>query len=80
MRSYNDEEENADGAGFTTGLLVGAALGAVIALLYAPKSGEQTRQQLKDLADQQKENLKNQWDSTKEAVTGAVDATKEKVD
>lgn len=79
MRSKDKdyEKEDSDGAGFATGLLLGAAIGAVVTLLYAPKSGEQTRQQLKDLADQQKDNLKNQWDLAKEKV---VNTAREAVD
>lgn len=70
MRSNHEdyEREDSDGAGFATGLIVGAAIGAVAAILFAPKSGEETRQHLKDLADQQKDNLKNQWDLAKEKV------------
>jgi gas vesicle protein len=41
---------------FITGLLAGAAIGGVIALLYAPKTGKETRDELKHkLADIQKE-------------------------
>jgi gas vesicle protein len=32
---------------FISGLLAGAVLGGVIALLYAPKSGKETREQIK---------------------------------
>jgi gas vesicle protein len=32
---------------FISGLLVGAAIGGVLALLYAPKSGKETREQVK---------------------------------
>jgi len=41
---------------FITGLLAGAAIGGVIALLYAPKSGKETREDLKlKLQDLEKE-------------------------
>lgn len=41
---------------FITGLLAGAAIGGVIALLYAPKSGKEAREQLKQkLYDLEKE-------------------------
>ena len=41
---------------FLTGLLAGAAIGGVIALLYAPKSGKETREDLKHkLTDLHKE-------------------------
>ena len=35
------------GNSFLTGLLTGAAIGGIIALLYAPKSGKETREQTK---------------------------------
>lgn len=41
---------------FITGLLAGAAIGGVIALLYSPKSGKENREMLKQkLADLEKE-------------------------
>jgi gas vesicle protein len=46
---------------FISGLLAGAAIGGVIALLYAPQSGKETREQIKQkLGDLEKEfdNLK----------------------
>ena len=36
--------------GFGVGLLTGAVIGGVIALLYAPKTGKETRQLIKDKA------------------------------
>jgi len=51
------------GNSFLTGLLAGAAIGGIIALLYAPKSGKETREQIKkkfeDL-EKELENLKDQ--------------------
>jgi len=35
------------GNSFLTGLLTGAAIGGIIALLYAPKSGKETREDIK---------------------------------
>ena len=78
------ENEDNDGAGFITGLFVGAVLGACAALLYAPMSGEETRQGIKDVAEKQKDNLKNQWDQTKEKAmdkaSEIVNTTKDKID
>lgn len=48
----NYEERDGSNGGFALGLLVGATIGALAAMLFAPKSGQQTRQQLKDLASQ----------------------------
>jgi gas vesicle protein len=41
---------------FITGLLAGAAIGGIIAMLYAPQSGKETREQIKQkLGDLEKE-------------------------
>ena len=51
------------GNSFLTGLLTGAAIGGIIALLYAPKSGKETREQLKNKfteLEKELENLKGQ--------------------
>lgn len=78
MEDYEGEESQ--GAGFVTGLFIGAVLGAAAAFLYAPASGDQTRQHIKDLAEQQKESLKNQWDKTKGKAGEIVDRAQGKVD
>ena len=57
-------------AGFCTGLLVGAVIGGVIALLYAPKSGKETRQLIKDKATEV-------VDIVKEETSGVMDTVKE---
>jgi gas vesicle protein len=46
---------------FITGLLAGAAIGGVIALLYAPKSGKETREELK----QKLEDLEKEYENLK---------------
>jgi gas vesicle protein len=46
---------------FITGLIAGAAIGGVIALLYAPKSGKETRDQLK----QKLEDLEKEYENLK---------------
>ncbi|MDY0384618.1 MAG: YtxH domain-containing protein [Geobacter sp.] len=54
--------------------LAGAALGSALALLYAPKSGRETREQIADLADDAVEKIK---EYTKEAQTKLVSAFEE---
>ena len=64
---------------FFVGLLVGGIAGAVVALLYAPQSGEETRVQIKDKAIELKDKTTVVLDETyhkaeeagKEAVTKA---------
>jgi gas vesicle protein len=57
--------------GFGIGLLAGAVIGGVIALLYAPQSGKETRQQIKDKTTEV-------VDAVKDKATKVVDAVKEK--
>lgn len=46
---------NNKSGGFAAGALIGAAVGAVAALLYAPKSGKETREDLKAKANEMKD-------------------------
>ncbi len=55
--------------GFGIGLLAGAVIGGVIALLYAPKTGKETRQLIKD-------KVTEVVDAVKEKTSGAVHAPK----
>ena len=48
--------------GFAAGALLGAAVGAVAALLYAPKSGEETRADLKKKAQDMKDQAQTEAD------------------
>lgn len=61
--------------GFGIGLLAGAAIGGTIALLYAPNTGKETRQIIKDKAidvvDATKERTSDIIDSIKEAASEA---------
>jgi gas vesicle protein len=69
-----------DGFGsFLAGFLIGGIAGAVVALLYAPQSGEETRGQIKDKTIELKDKAAVTLDETyhkaedvgKEAVTKA---------
>jgi gas vesicle protein len=68
--------------GFSIGLLSGAVIGGVIALLFAPKSGKETRQIIKDKAvgivDAVKEKTTEVADEVKDKTTEVVDAVKDK--
>jgi gas vesicle protein len=59
-----------NGIGFGIGLLTGAVIGGVIALLYAPKSGQETRKVIKDIATEV-------LDTAKEKTSEVVDRVKE---
>ena len=55
--------------GFGIGLLSGALIGGIIALLYAPKTGKETRQMIKDKTTEV-------VDAVKEKSSGVVQAIK----
>jgi len=62
---------NKDNAiGFGIGILSGAIIGGVIALLYAPKTGKETRQLIKDKTTEV-------VDVVKEKAIGVYDAVKD---
>ena len=67
---------NKDNAiGFGIGLLTGAVIGGAIALLYAPRSGKETRQIIKDKAmgvvDAVKEKTGEVIDTVEDAASEA---------
>ncbi len=58
--------------GFGVGLLTGAVIGGVIALLYAPKTGKETRQLIKNKATDVVEAVKDKTIGVVDAVRGAA--------
>ncbi len=74
----------ADERGSSTGVLLaflsGAALGAVAALLLAPQSGRESRQQLRGYARRAEDNLRDFAGRAGEAFEEVVDQGKEFVE
>jgi gas vesicle protein len=56
------------GAGFFTGLIVGALIGVVVGFLYAPQSGSETRRVVKEKAATLKEGASTVAGKVKDAV------------
>ncbi len=56
--------------GLSIGLLAGAVAGGVIALLYAPKSGKETRKMIKD-------QTRDVVDTVKEKTSGVIEVFKD---
>lgn len=61
-------------------LLTGATIGAGLGLLYAPKSGKETRKQLKDDASDLKKNLGDQYESVSNHLSDFTEETKKKIE
>jgi len=71
-------------SGYLTAVAIGAVVGAGIALLYAPRSGKETRKLLKRRAGQWKdkasdviEGAKETIQHAKEEIAGAIETGKE---
>ena len=65
-------------------LLVGAAIGVGVGILFAPDKGSKTREKMKDGFDDLKDQAKSKWDSfeeeTKEKFSKGKDELKETVE
>jgi gas vesicle protein len=57
--------------------LLGLGVGVAIGMLFAPKSGEETRQLIKDKAGEGGEYLKQRGSEIKESAAGWVDKGRE---
>lgn len=60
--------------------LVGGLVGGAVALLFAPKSGRETRQQIAGFAEGVKEKSVDYYEQIKEMVTSALDEGKGLID
>jgi hypothetical protein len=54
--------------GLLTGLLVGTAIGIGLGLLYAPRTGAETREMLRERADEMRERAESMRASMRERV------------
>lgn len=63
---------------FLAGLLIGGALGAALALLYAPSSGEETRDKLKKKGDEFKDVTVDTYGKARTRATEVGGQLKEK--
>lgn len=72
------DDNNGMGAGTVMlSFLAGAAVGAGLALLYAPKSGRELREQISDLADDAVSKIKEYTKEAQEKVKSTLDEGKD---
>ncbi|MBD3362486.1 YtxH domain-containing protein [Candidatus Dojkabacteria bacterium] len=77
----NDHSYHRDKINFMAGAIVGAAAGAVVALLYAPRSGKETRAKLKEGAEKAVDDVKGAINTfEQEKVKPALENVKKDLD
>ncbi|HNX96208.1 MAG TPA: YtxH domain-containing protein [Candidatus Aminicenantes bacterium] len=70
--------EEKTGLKVVVSFLSGAAIGAGLALLFAPKSGKETRQQIKELADRVGDGVKDNYDKISGKAKSFIDGVRKK--
>lgn len=64
---------------FLTGLLSGAAVGAAIGLLFAPKKGTVTRRKLTETSDNYIKGAKSKFNDFADTLNEKVESVKDKI-
>ena len=68
-----DQDHEAHSMTFVSGFLLGAMVGAGIALLAAPEAGTRTRRRIRRVAGELRDSAGDQWDDLAEDVKHKVD-------
>jgi gas vesicle protein len=76
-RNMIARNDGPSGGGFFFGLVTGAALGATAALLFAPKSGSDIRQDLAHGVGDLGQAAKDRWGDVTAAAASAIDRGRE---
>jgi len=70
------KDEGYSSGSMLVSFLLGGIVGAGLALLLAPQSGEETRKKIRDLADDVKDRTTDYVEKTKDKITSYVDEGK----
>ncbi len=71
------EDRGYSGAAVALGFILGGALGASLALLFAPESGRRTRERLRDLAADVRDKTLDVSDELRDKAEDLVERSKE---
>src|SRR3954468_5881347 len=77
---YEPQYEEESGGGFVFGLLCGAALGAAIGLMFAPKAGSELRRTLLDSTGDIRRKATDEYGQATQTVNEYVSKGREAVD
>lgn len=72
-------EEESPVVSFVSGLVVGAAIGAGLALLLAPQSGKRTRRQLARSVEGFRDDATDRWGDVSDDLRSVVKTSREKL-
>jgi gas vesicle protein len=68
-----------NGDGFFKGFIFGGIVGGILALLYAPKSGRETREELGQESEKILSRLKDDLENARKAAMQTFDESKDKI-
>jgi len=74
------EERGYSGAAVALGFILGGALGASLALLFAPESGRRTRERLRDLASEVRDRTLDLSEDLRDRAGEAIERGREAYD
>ncbi len=69
---YEESDYQSSSASWLLSFVLGGLVGAAVAMLLAPKSGRQTREQIKDIAQDAKEKAEDYYGQMKDKVSSAM--------
>lgn len=69
-------ENNGSGMNTVLGFMLGGAIGAGLALLYAPSSGDETRKRIREGVDRAKLRTKEGYDAALDEMEERIEAMK----
>jgi gas vesicle protein len=70
------EKSSNSGFAFLSGLVIGAAVGALAGLLFAPAPGDETREKLTEKTKELSDDLSEKFDNLKETVNEVLEDVK----
>lgn len=80
MATDDEQEEVSSLKNVGVALLVGGAVGALVALLFAPKSGRETREELREAYERSRSRVKGAQDEAVDRIGRLIDEIQQKSD
>ena len=71
------DNSSSSGFAFMAGVVIGAAVGAVAGLLFAPTTGEEARNRLVDKSKDLADELQDKFEDLKDTVTDVLEDVKD---